>query len=145
MWCQAIAYNVCRERWWDLWVHWRSKLVWLRAYILTHWGQVMHICVSKLTSIGSDDGLSPGRHQAIIWTNAGILLIGPQGTNFIESQAFSFTKIHFKISSWKWRPFCLSLNVFTVSNPCYNCSLVPPTEPICCPKLYSHDTFHDNW
>ena len=43
-----------------------------------------HICVSKLTIIGSDNGLSPGRRQAIIWTIAGILLIGPLGTNFSE-------------------------------------------------------------
>ena len=43
---------------------------------------VTHICVSKLTTIGSDNGLLPGRYQAIIWTNAGILLIGPLGTNF---------------------------------------------------------------
>ena len=34
-----------------------------------------HICVGKLTIIGSDNGLSPGRRQAIIWTNDGILLI----------------------------------------------------------------------
>ena len=40
----------------------------------------MHICVSDLTSIGSDNGLSPGRRQAIIRTNAGILLIRPLGT-----------------------------------------------------------------
>ena len=43
-----------------------------------------HICVSKQTIIGSDNGLSPGRRQAIIWTNAGILLIGTLGTNFSE-------------------------------------------------------------
>ena len=43
---------------------------------LTHWGRVTHICVSKLIIIGSNNGLSPGRHQAIIWTNAGIKLIG---------------------------------------------------------------------
>ena len=43
---------------------------------LTHWGRVTHICVNILTIIGSDNGLSPGRRQAIIWTNAGILLIG---------------------------------------------------------------------
>ena len=49
--------------------------------LLTHWGRVTHICVNKLTIIGSDNGLSPGRRQAIIWTNAGILLIGPLGTN----------------------------------------------------------------
>ena len=44
---------------------------------LTHWCWVMHICVSKWTIIGSNNGLSPGRRQAIIWTNAGILTIGP--------------------------------------------------------------------
>ena len=51
---------------------------------LTHWGRATHICVGKLTIIGSDNGLSPGRRQAIIWTNAGILLIGTLGTNFSE-------------------------------------------------------------
>ena len=40
-----------------------------------------HICVGNLTIIGSDNGLSPGWRQAIIWTNAGILLIGPLGKN----------------------------------------------------------------
>ena len=32
---------------------------------LTHWGRVTHICVGNLTIIGSDNGLSPGRRQAI--------------------------------------------------------------------------------
>ena len=44
---------------------------------LTHWGLVMHICVGNITIIGSDNGLASSRHQAIIWSNAGILLIGP--------------------------------------------------------------------
>ena len=44
---------------------------------LTHWGRVTHICIGNLTIIGSDNGLSPGRRQVIIWTNAGILSIGP--------------------------------------------------------------------
>ena len=51
---------------------------------LTHWGRVMHICVGKLTIIGSDNRLSPEQRQAIIWTNVGILLMGPMGTNFTE-------------------------------------------------------------
>ena len=76
---------------------------------LTHWGRVTHICVSKLTIIGSDNGLSPGRRQAIIWINARILLIRPLGTNFseilIRIQTFSFKKMHLKMSSAKWRPF----------------------------------------
>ena len=46
-------------------------------HTLLHSGQATHICISKLTIIGSDNGLSPGRCQAIIWTNAGILLMGP--------------------------------------------------------------------
>ena len=51
---------------------------------LTHWGRETHICVGKLTIIGSDNGLSPGRRQPVIWTNAGILLIRTLGTNFSE-------------------------------------------------------------
>ena len=43
-----------------------------------------HICVDELTIIASDNGLSPGRRQAIIWTNAGILSIEPLGINFSE-------------------------------------------------------------
>ena len=74
-----------------------------------------HICVSKLIIIGSDNGLSPGRRQAIIWTNTGILLNGPLGTNFSEIligiQTFSFKKMRLNVSSAKWRPFRLGLNV----------------------------------
>ena len=73
------------------------------------------ICFSDLTIIGSDNGLSPGRRQAIIRTNDGILLIRPLGTNFseilIEILIFSFKKMHLKVSSTKRRPFCLGLNV----------------------------------
>ena len=88
--------------------------------LLTHWGRVTHICVVKLTIIGSDNGLLPGQHQAIIWTNAAILLIGPSRTNFIENligiQTFSFKKMHLKMSSVKWWPFCLDLNVLMGCN-----------------------------
>ena len=91
--------------------------------VLTHWGRVTHICVSKLTIIGSDNGLSPGRRQAIIWTNDGILLIRPLGTNFseilIEIHIFSFKEMHLKMSSGSWRPFCLGLNVLT-KRPLYS-------------------------
>ena len=67
---------------------------------LTHWGWATHKCVSKLTIIGPDNGLSPGRRQAIIWTNAGILLIRILRTNFNEIlsdiHSFSFKKIPWK-------------------------------------------------
>ena len=77
-----------------------SKIV---TYILTHWGRVTYIYVDKLTIIGSDNGLSPGRRQAIIWTSAGIFLIRPLGRNFSEIligiQTFSFKKMYLKMSS----------------------------------------------
>ena len=86
---------------------------------LTHWGRVTHICVSKRTIIGSDNGLSPSRRQSIIWTNAGILLIGQLETifseNLIEIHKFSFKKMRLKVSSAKWRSFCLGLNVLMVN------------------------------
>ena len=47
---------------------------------LTRRGRVTHIFVSKQTSIGSHNGLSPDRRQAMFWVNAGILLIGPLKT-----------------------------------------------------------------
>ena len=67
---------------------------------LTHWGRVTHICVSDLITIGSDNGLSPGRRQAIIWPNARMLLIGPLGIYFseilIEIHTISLKKMHSK-------------------------------------------------
>ena len=68
---------------------WRSSFQ-VSRFPLTHWDRLTNICVGKLTSIGSDNGLSPGRSQAIIWTSAE-----------------SFKKMHLKMSSAKWRPFCL--------------------------------------
>ena len=71
--------------------------------LVNYLGRVTHICVSKLTIIGSDNGLPPDRRQAIIWTNVGLLLIGPWGTNFseifIEILTFSFKKMRLKMSS----------------------------------------------
>ena len=95
-------------------------ITWLWVFNLTHRGRVTHICVSKLTIIGSDNGLSLDRRQAIIWTNAGILLIWTLGTNFSEIlseiHAFSFKKMHLKMSSAKWRPFCLGLNNLNITS-----------------------------
>ena len=71
--------------------------------------------ISKLTIIGLDNGLSPCRRQAIIWINAGLLSIGTLGTNFTEFlskiHTSSFQKMYLKMSSAKWRQFCIGLNV----------------------------------
>ena len=105
-------------RWW---VNTGSDLSRLhtRRHQAIMWGNddnnLWHHIWCKLTIVGSDNGLSPGWRQAIIWTHAGILLIGPVGTNFseilIEIYTSSFKKIRLKISSAKWRPCCLGLNV----------------------------------
>ena len=88
------VYGVTRQQWFEL----------------TDWGRETHICIGNLTTICSDNGLSPGRRQTIIWTNAGLLSIGPLRTNFseilIKMHNFPFTKMHLKRSSAKWRPFC---------------------------------------
>ena len=71
----------------------------------------IHLCSDN----GSDNGSSPIRRRVIIWTSNGLLLIGPLGTDFneilTEIHTFSFKKMHLKMSSGKWRPFCLSHNV----------------------------------
>ena len=71
--------------------------------MLTHCGTVTHIYVSKLTISGSDNGLSPSRRQAIIWTNDGIELIVPLRTNYseivIDIHSYSLKKMALKMSS----------------------------------------------
>ena len=85
--------------------------------LLTHRGRVMHIGVGYLAIIGWDNGLSPGRHQAIFSTNDGILLIGLLRTNFseilIEIHTFSCKKMHLKILSAKWAAIFHGLNMLT--------------------------------
>ena len=101
-----------------------------RPFCLTYWGRVTHICVSNLTIIGSDNGLSPGRRQAIIWTNAGILLIRNLVTNLSEI----LSKIHtFSIQENAFENVC----EMTANLPCPQCvkmasetCTVPAPEPI---------------
>ena len=94
----------------------------VQSTYLTHSGQAMPICVSKVIIIGSDYGLSPGWCQAIIWTNARILLLGPQGTNFSEISTkihtSSLRKMCLKNMVWKMlailsRPQCVNWRAWT--------------------------------
>ena len=87
------------------------------ALRVNSWSPVAHICVNKLTNIGSDNGLSPDQRQAIIWANAGIVLIGHLGTNlkwnfiqnsniFIQENAFENVR---KMSAILSQPQCVKL------------------------------------
>ena len=82
---------------------------------LTHWGRVTQLCVSELTIIGSNNGLSPGRRQAIIWTNAGILLIRTSGTNFRWNQVKS---IHFRSRKCIWKCHLWNGDNFVLASVC---------------------------
>ena len=125
---QKISYvsPSCKMSWgcllWSIWSH----------SSLTHWGRVTHICVNKLATIDSDNGLSPGRCQAIISTNAGIMLIGLLRTYFseilLEVYIFSFTKIHLKMSSGNWQPFCPSLKCVKHNQASTNTTSLTPTH-----------------
>ena len=74
-----------------------------------------HICVGNQPIIGSDNDLLPGQCKASIWTSARILSIEPLGIDFSEisiaNDTFLFKKMHLEMSSGKWVPFGLGLNV----------------------------------
>ena len=72
------------------------------ATVLTHWGRVTHICVGNLTVIGSDNGFSRGRRQAIIWANDGILLIQPLWKTSVKFKS-KFYHIHSRKCLWRCR------------------------------------------
>ena len=99
-------------------------------HFLSHWGRVMHICISKLTSIWSDNGLSPDRHQAIIWTNAGILLTGRNSYIFIQENIFEYV-------IWKMAAMCLGLNVLLNDEKAIPCLIWP--------KLLWSNTTYFHW
>ena len=114
----TLSSTVTWETQFVFWCNFHWSLFEIYTSLLNHWGRVTHICINKQTVIGSENGLSSGRRQTIIWTNVGILLIGLWGTNFseiwIEMYTFSFKKMHLEMSSGNWRPFCLGLFMYIV-------------------------------
>ena len=83
----------------------------MKLFIEAEW----RIYVSENKAIiGADNNLLPVWHQAIIWTNIGLLSTEHLGTNFygigIKTQQFSFKNMNLKMCA-EWRPFCLSLIV----------------------------------
>ena len=99
-------------------------LLWLYAFIvdlhhlLTHWGRLTHICVSKLTIAGSDNGLSPSRPQAIIWTKCWNIVNWTHGSkiqwNFNRSLYIFIKKSAFQYVFWKMAGIFLSASVLNM-------------------------------
>ena len=74
----------------------------------------------NLVIIGSDNGLSSVRRQAIFWTNDGILLIASLGTSvsdiWIKILQFSFKGMKLNMSSATFLPFRLGFNVLDMNS-----------------------------
>ena len=108
IWFWHIYISVCE--------HYRlhRKYTEINSWHLTHWGRVTHItiCVSELTTIGSDNGMSPDRRQAIIWTNVGILWIRSLETKFrkYNRNVYMLAPENAFENVVRW-PLCFGLNV----------------------------------
>ena len=125
---QNVQYQFCQENIFE--VQWKliniiintiTIYLWFYHYIpqseiwpLTEAEWCIYASVNQAIKI-SDNGWLPSRRQDIIWTNDDLLLIRPSRTSFseilIEIQIFSLKKIHLKMSSAKWQPYCLGLSV----------------------------------
>ena len=93
----------------------------IKSYVDLHFNAsycflpILYKSVSKLTITDSENSLSPDQRQDITRTNAWILFIERIGTTcseiLIEIHTFSIRRIHSKMSSARWLPFCLGLIV----------------------------------
>ena len=87
------------------------------------------------TTIGSDNGLSPVRCQAILWTHADSLSLSnePLATNLSEismkMNMFAFKKMYFKMPCAKWWPFYHS-------SPCVEYTMILSLKKMHCIKLF---------
>ena len=99
-------------------MHWGPKKMWvILQTFLDAFPWISLVCVNLLWP-SSDNGLSPFWCQAIIWTNADMLLIGPLWRNFseirIKVHQFLFRKMCLKMLSAKWRPLFSGLSMLKV-------------------------------
>ena len=78
---------------------------------LTHWGRVTHISISKLTSISSNNGLTPTSYLNQWWN---VVNWNKLQWNLKQNSYIFIQENAFEMSSEKWRSFCLDLNVLSV-------------------------------
>ena len=96
--------------------HFTGHVITHPCWDLNHCGRMTHICISKLIIIGSDNGLSPNRRQAIVRTKAGLLLIDNtfqcnwnwNSNVFIHENVFE--NVVWKVAAIWSRPQCVELN-----------------------------------
>ena len=124
-----------RLYWWTIWSLWMNEeLNFLQLYngynnsLRPNDAYMRRQTV--VTIIGSDNGLAPGWHQAIIWINTGILLIGPLGTyrqwNFNQNSNIFIEENMFQDVNCKMLFICLGLIVLTY--PLWDCIWSVPVK-----------------
>ena len=96
---------------------------------LTYLGLVKHLWVNKPNTIGSNNGLSSDRHQAIIWTSAKIIIdknwtVSNNLQWNLNRNLYILVKENAFENVGKWRPFYIGLNVFIIAGCC--CWHQPP-------------------
>ena len=105
-------------------ISWRCKKPghqqqWYCPCTLTHWGRVTHICIGKLTIIGWDNGLSPGRRQAIYlnqcWNIVNLTLRSKLQWNFNRNSNIFIQENALENVVSQMVSICLGLNVLRVN------------------------------
>ena len=90
----AIAKSVCAN--WTRYLMFSNK----PTTRLTHWGRVTHICVNKLTIIGSDNDLSLGLRKTFRWNF--------KRNSYIFIQENSFENVVWEVATILSRPQCVN-------------------------------------
>ena len=97
-------------------------------HVVLYWGWMTHVCVNKLTIIGSDIGLSPSRRQNIIWTDDIVIRnLGPNFSEFLSKihstfiHENAFENVACELAASLSRPQCVNRSGFM----CYICPYNP--------------------
>ena len=120
---------------------------------LTHWGRVTHICVGKLTIIGSDNGLSPGRRQAISrtmqcwdivnWNLRNKLQWNLKRNSYIFIQENAFENVVWKMAAILSRPQCVNEQILTNVSFTRKQSIVETEREFLKGAIYIHYRAHE--
>ena len=107
---------------WYLIFHWLWVPFSNNASALTHWGRATHICVGKLTIIGSDNGLSPWPVPSdylnqcwniVHWTIGNKFQCNVNRNWYIFIKENPFENVVWKMSAILSRPQCVKTFHFT--------------------------------
>ena len=140
-----------------LWYHYLSMLKklfffsCLQLNVLTHWGRVTHICISKITIIGSDNGLSPWTAPShylnqcwniVNWTLGNKLQWNLNRNLYIFIQENPLENVVWKMAAILSRPQCVNPSGVETRIFLDNLSILAADAPETCRVIYDHGIDH---